>query len=302
MNEIVESFIVLDSNIAYRFDEKIKLNETDYKMMKSDNYNYFFDCMKVEYNGRLELVYKVGMMNSIEKILPFINPKIFLTIIEELLQSIVELQDDGLLSCCNIVSDFGKIYVDQKSYKIKFIYIPISEKLTSSTMTFIEKIRRNIIEIIDNNIELQDENTLHIKELLSNTSLPLRNILERIKNDEYRSLLFDYSTVGMEETENKKMKLVGSENAMGVVITVNKNEFIIGKNKTVVDFPISFNKLVSRVHCKITNKSGQFYITDLESANGTYINGKRIEADVPHLINNADEITLANSSFYVVKE
>lgn len=40
----------------------------------------------------------------------------------------------------------------------------------------------------------------------------------------------------------------------------------------IVDAP-----LVSRVHCRLTaDKSGQLIVEDLESTNGTHINGKRI--------------------------
>lgn len=40
----------------------------------------------------------------------------------------------------------------------------------------------------------------------------------------------------------------------------------------IVDAP-----LVSRVHCRLTaDKSGQLIVEDLESTNGTHVNGKRI--------------------------
>ena len=35
---------------------------------------------------------------------------------------------------------------------------------------------------------------------------------------------------------------------------------------------------VSRLHCVISNEDGQFIIEDLHSANGTYVNGERINA------------------------
>jgi pSer/pThr/pTyr-binding forkhead associated (FHA) protein len=54
------------------------------------------------------------------------------------------------------------------------------------------------------------------------------------------------------------------------------NERTIGR-ATGADFIIDA-ALVSRVHCRVTALAGgELEITDLESTNGTYVNGERIE-------------------------
>ncbi|TQV64566.1 MAG: FHA domain-containing protein [Sulfurovum sp.] len=40
-----------------------------------------------------------------------------------------------------------------------------------------------------------------------------------------------------------------------------------------------------------------FYITDLDSTNGTYINGERLVANTPTNLNVGDELTIANAQF-----
>lgn len=37
---------------------------------------------------------------------------------------------------------------------------------------------------------------------------------------------------------------------------------------------------VSRKHCRITNKNGKFFIEDLHSANGTFVNGNKVDGEV----------------------
>ena len=44
----------------------------------------------------------------------------------------------------------------------------------------------------------------------------------------------------------------------------------------------------------------QYMITDLKSANGTYVNRVRLTPEQPHQIKNGDIIRLANSDFQVV--
>ena len=54
------------------------------------------------------------------------------------------------------------------------------------------------------------------------------------------------------------------------------NEKTIGR-ATGADFIVDA-ALVSRVHCRVTALAGgELEITDLESTNGTYVNGERVE-------------------------
>ena len=57
---------------------------------------------------------------------------------------------------------------------------------------------------------------------------------------------------------------------------------------------------VSRVHCRIDMIDEEFYITDLESMNGTYVNGKRLIPNQKYPIRENDMISLADVDFKVV--
>ncbi len=54
-----------------------------------------------------------------------------------------------------------------------------------------------------------------------------------------------------------------------------KSEWVFGRG-TDCDFVYSTPK-VSRAHCKIEYIDSHFYLTDLDSTNGTYLNGRLIE-------------------------
>lgn len=54
----------------------------------------------------------------------------------------------------------------------------------------------------------------------------------------------------------------------------------------------------SRQHCEITRRGDNFFIRDLGSRNGTYLNGNQITSEVP--LNNDDLVSIANQSFRVV--
>ena len=62
----------------------------------------------------------------------------------------------------------------------------------------------------------------------------------------------------------------------GKRIPVSKKEFLIGKEKGKVDYCISGDPTVSRVHALIRNIGGKYYIEDQASTNYTYYEGKQI--------------------------
>ena len=54
---------------------------------------------------------------------------------------------------------------------------------------------------------------------------------------------------------------------------------------------------VSRFHAKIDNKENQYYITDLNSTNGTFLNGCMLNAHEPELLHTGDQLRFANQNF-----
>lgn len=49
---------------------------------------------------------------------------------------------------------------------------------------------------------------------------------------------------------------------------------------------------VSRAHARLHVQAGKLYVTDLYSANGTFVAHERMEAEKPRLLKNGDEFTL----------
>jgi pSer/pThr/pTyr-binding forkhead associated (FHA) protein len=57
---------------------------------------------------------------------------------------------------------------------------------------------------------------------------------------------------------------------------------------------------VSRFHCRFTLQDGEIYLEDLQSANGTFVNRKRIMAPTP--VRHGDEVSLGPMLFRVFRE
>lgn len=72
--------------------------------------------------------------------------------------------------------------------------------------------------------------------------------------------------------------------------------FIIGKLRDAVDGVIP-HETVSRIHCRIDKDQENYYITDLNSTNGTIVNGELLNTNERILLQEGDEIQLGKAVY-----
>lgn len=81
----------------------------------------------------------------------------------------------------------------------------------------------------------------------------------------------------------------------GDVYEVTSNPFAIGKSQTC-NLVIA-DKVVSRHHAEIVQYGDKYFIKDLSSTNGTFINGNKLMADTDVELKDGQEIIFANKKF-----
>ena len=74
--------------------------------------------------------------------------------------------------------------------------------------------------------------------------------------------------------------------------------FVIGKQKDNVDYYLD-KEVVSRYHVKITKEENKYYITDLNSTNGTHLNNIPLPCYQRYEITQEDEVTIAGLKYLV---
>lgn len=83
----------------------------------------------------------------------------------------------------------------------------------------------------------------------------------------------------------------------GERVFIHDTPFLIGKKRASVNFCIDDNATVSRIHAQITCKNGEFFVTDLESTNYTYVNGHQIPAKEPTVLAHGTVIGFSDEDF-----
>ena len=80
----------------------------------------------------------------------------------------------------------------------------------------------------------------------------------------------------------------------GESISINAENFVIGREPKNVNYCIADNTSISRSHVKLTVRNGVTYLADLGAANGTFVNGVKAMPRQEIALKNGDKITLAD--------
>ena len=83
----------------------------------------------------------------------------------------------------------------------------------------------------------------------------------------------------------------------GEKIELRKSVFVIGKERSKVDYCISDNTSISRVHVKLLAKGDGCYIVDQKSTNSTFVNGSKLTPLVEMKLEDRATVKLSDELF-----
>jgi len=127
------------------------------------------------------------------------------------------------------------------------------------------------------------------EELKNESTAPMNDHTEREPEDDMQTVLL----ISQNELRKKRKLVSLTDNKE---ISVDYFPFLIGKSKGMVDACLS-EPGVSRLHAKIEQEGAEYFITDLNSTNGTRINGSLLEANEKKQIRIGDELDFAGILF-----
>ncbi|MBM7615818.1 DUF6382 domain-containing protein [Alkaliphilus hydrothermalis] len=97
-------------------------------------------------------------------------------------------------------------------------------------------------------------------------------------------------------SSNGRPNLISVQGGIKEKKPINGDLFIVGKLKEQVDYVVP-KKTVSRVHAEIRHVDGGYFLKDLNSRNGTYLNGERIQSNIDFLLKDEDRVTFADAEY-----
>ena len=103
--------------------------------------------------------------------------------------------------------------------------------------------------------------------------------------------------MGSQEYE-PRMTLISMNSRERNSVVLMKDSYLIGKLKAKTDIWID-DEAISRIHAKIQKEGEEYYLYDMNSTNGTFLNGRRLGVNEKVPLHIADEITFAGVGYYV---
>jgi len=196
------------------------------------------------------------------------------------------------------VIDEEIIEIDDKKIAPNIFTITIDEQLKADFSIIKDWMKdlQNLIEevITENNLIRQGPLTIQII-WKNNQKKPISIIAERTS-------LISGKTIQLNEKDHNAESMRAESNA--ILLFTDGEKYILHEGLTTIgremenDLTID-NLLLSRLHARITIEDNQTIITDLNSINGTFVNGNKIDK---HILFTGDVITLGDVSMIYITE
>mgnify|MGYP001038448677 CR=1 FL=1 len=301
MNGLVEAGFMREmkcgDDFAFVLEEDNMLVPTEYKVLQGQADGNFIKCMKLLYNGKIQLYYLTNGMASLGSLVPSLDSEMFFAIVVSLFTNIVAVRNNGFLSCQNIDISFEHIFVDLSKCKTSLVYLPLGRRLYNDVPSFENELRVSLVRLIQNSSALTGSKIEQLKDNLSNGRMALEDVLTKIRNTS--DWVRPDETMIQDGAFHGSIKLMAINTPVPIEIAITKDEFILGRKEEWVDAVVSSSKQISRKHCKITRRGNVFEVVDLSSM-GTYVNGVRVNPQKSKVLKDGDMIRMAYLEFKVV--
>lgn len=264
------SYLLENNDIFYDIGYKVMRNQENANLLK---------CHHLKYNGKIKLVYFTHEYISMADYVTTADPNAILNLIYSLVNAFIQIENLGFLNMACIDNRLDHVYVDTVTNNVKIIYLPVNiAGLHKNKNEFDNEIKTQLVQLIEQTRAADMPQMRQTLDVLKDAALKLQDILQN----------------------SSMMRGISIQSINGqFCFNICESEFLIGKNSERVQGVITGNNAISRVHCKVIWNTGQHYIVDMGSSNGTYVNGKRILPNEPEPIYNNTQIRIANEDFIV---
>ncbi|MCQ2516548.1 MAG: FHA domain-containing protein [Saccharofermentans sp.] len=292
------------------------MNKSELQSIKNCGSDLFLIPTLMDGHITKQLVFNTRELVSIKNYLEMMpmSKKVFVSILSQFLELLRKV-DELSLDSRKVHFDMEHVFVVPSIRKLKFVYVPIEDYTVNSTA---DDFLRNLVQYASFS---EYEDSSYMNEYI--------NIINR----DYKISMYDLSvylsilTNGNVCSSNTHITSLRCWNCNAILKRGNQfcpacgerifkenipciirqktqektlldtNDLILGKNRNECKVFIGDNPLVSRKHALISSKNGCFFLIDMGSTNGTYINGIKLQSGDKYRLRNDDKFYLANELF-----
>ncbi|MGN0437362.1 MAG: DUF6382 domain-containing protein [Lachnospiraceae bacterium] len=186
-----------------------------------------------------------------------------------------------------------------------FILLSILNQKEDNVDLIMEEYFQNMIEDENAPIPLERNPALCNKGIICESFA--ENQKESLQNQE-KKMVYGETTI-LTNTQQDKEQIIVEESPKELclfpwekekypIINIQGHSIVIGCMKENCDYVLS-ERGISRIHAKIMKVEGILYLLDLNSTNGTFLNGEQLEKGKDYILENGDMVAFSQITFYV---
>ncbi len=278
-------------NRAYILNQQQSFSLTGYRVLQSNEKNCFVKCARLMYNGKIKIVYFTAPYETLEETAGRLTPDHFMTVAANLLGAVLEVMNNGFLSCTDIDIAPDRIYIEPQTLTVRIICLPLnSMSIQQRPAEFLSGLRSMLFQFIQSCPQLAG--SPQVSEwagALLNGTVTLQELCGRLSG---RGNTAQPAEPGSAPAQ-PPLHLVGT--GFQISFRITQPVFRLGR-KDNNDGIVNCSKAVSREHCKIIFRGGSYLIMDLNSKYGTFV--RQTEADsYGDRLAAFEEVALQNGSY-----
>lgn len=186
-NALIEDHIIdeisCQNDFIYILDSEASFASTEYKVVNSIGNKSLLKCKLIKYNGKDALYYMVGKLKSFEVMLCSLDSTRLMCIVENILNQVDLIKENGFLSNVGIDARMKRIYLDAQDGQVYLTYVPIKNRCYPDIMYLENSLRNDLACIIKESSLMQEEKIRTIMQMLEEPGCSFNSLLSAIRQN-----------------------------------------------------------------------------------------------------------------------
>lgn len=261
-----------------------RIDEEAFRFLQSRDVAELFSCYWIYFNDHVKLLYDIGDARKLGDALEGESTETVCRYEKELLHLIDRIAKREDLSIANLLWDPEDIYLDEED-GLHLIYFPTT---LPDSQQDIEINMKRIYAMLGELLQGREE-----------SEEPLRQIEYQMEHNFGNWELLADALLRKHPVIDEKIILKSINTADPASFEIGDEKFVVGSDPEQVNGVIEGSDLVSPMHAIIGWNGINFYVYDLDSENGTFVNDTRIAPRTEIPIGQGTVLKFADCTFTV---
>lgn len=306
--------------LSVTFLDENYMDELGYKVLSGVAGTNLLCGTKSRFNGRMKLTYNISDYVPLDSLYDSLTREQVFEVIGGLLDALEQIYDIGFLLYENISFQPRDILLKADSCRVYLLYMPVRKEQPIWGRPDCDRMFCGCMRSILSRIPVAKSMTRLSEALASPCTLAqLRELLLQEISDPLPEPLPEPAPKPPEPEPEpgprwgsifgrfKKVqkpeiwRLAGVDTPEPLELTLSGASFVVGRSAQKAQGVVGFNPTIGRAHCRFLLREGKWYLEDLKSTNGTYLNGDRLEPGREYAVGAGDRIKLSSTEFRLLK-